>query len=489
MRPPTRYAATLRSRQSRGSWAADSLPSAGSHRWVHNRPDERCRNHFSYDATSTTLLQQRTASGATTDLVRDPDGELLAATTASGDSLRMFQNIHGDRSGVRDATSGSTLYTAVYDAFGDADTTGSLPVSLGFQSMFTDPVTGLVDMGARNYDTSTGAFTTADDVVGDLTRPITLNRYTYANAAPLDYFDPDGHWSLPTWDDITDAVGDAIDWVGKQVSDAADAISNGYQAATKAVSETASWVRSRAEATLDSAKSATRSAANVVQHQPAQILTDVEQTALDLVHNPKKALNLVISVAAGAATFVGCEAATAGAGSVACATAAFTVGGAVGGMLDCPDGQAILSCAGTGAAAGLASGLAFTAAGRLGSIAASGISAAAGGATGQYLTTGRIDGSQTAAAGILGAALGAPRVNAAMGRAASGLRTAASRVGTALYNRHQQLLARGADRSSVSPSNSPTGNAYSVAFETQAGCVRFGPKPERAFQPCERGAR
>nr|KEO86728.1 hypothetical protein DA06_24785 [Georgenia sp. SUBG003]KEP23591.1 hypothetical protein DA06_06865 [Georgenia sp. SUBG003] len=59
--------------------------------------------------------------------------------------------------------------------------------------MYTDPASGLVDMGFRQYDLTTGRFTARDNVVGNLSDPITLNRYTYANADPLNVFDPDGH--------------------------------------------------------------------------------------------------------------------------------------------------------------------------------------------------------------------------------------------------------------------------------------------------------
>lgn len=48
-----------------------------------------------------------------------------------------------------------------------------------------------LDLGARHYDAATGRFTQADTVIGDLTSPVTLNRYTYGNADPLNHFDPD----------------------------------------------------------------------------------------------------------------------------------------------------------------------------------------------------------------------------------------------------------------------------------------------------------
>ena len=63
------------------------------------------------------------------------------------------------------------MWTAVYDPFGSATTTGTAPVSLGFQSMYTDPLTGLTDMGARSYNPASGTFTTVDTITGALSSP------------------------------------------------------------------------------------------------------------------------------------------------------------------------------------------------------------------------------------------------------------------------------------------------------------------------------
>src|SRR3712207_8225647 len=44
----------------------------------------------------------------------------------------------------------------------------------------------------RSYMPETAGFTSRDTVFGMLKTPISLNRYTYANGDPLEYFDPDG---------------------------------------------------------------------------------------------------------------------------------------------------------------------------------------------------------------------------------------------------------------------------------------------------------
>jgi len=95
------------------------------------------------------------------------------------------------------AQTGSTTWSSAYDPFGEATTTGTAPVALGFQSMYTDPTTGLVDMRARQYNPGTGTFTTADTLSGDPTSVATLNRYLYGNGDPVNHIDPDGRADRP----------------------------------------------------------------------------------------------------------------------------------------------------------------------------------------------------------------------------------------------------------------------------------------------------
>ncbi len=53
---------------------------------------------------------------------------------------------------------------------------------------------GLVDLRARAYDPSLGAFTSRDGFPGVLGSPLTGNRHAYALGNPLRYGDPSGHF-------------------------------------------------------------------------------------------------------------------------------------------------------------------------------------------------------------------------------------------------------------------------------------------------------
>jgi RHS repeat-associated protein len=64
--------------------------------------------------------------------------------------------------------------------------------AFGFQSDLTDASTGQVDMGVRAYEPTLGRFSSPDLLFGELTDPISLNRYLYGGASPITYADPTG---------------------------------------------------------------------------------------------------------------------------------------------------------------------------------------------------------------------------------------------------------------------------------------------------------
>jgi RHS repeat-associated protein len=250
-------------------------------------------SQLSYDGSSTQLSQYRSGS-AKTDLVREPTGGLLAETTQAGGSSRVWQTLHGDLGMLANAATGAVQHTAVYGPFGNATTTGSAPVPLGFQSMLTDSVTGLVDMGARGYDAVTGRFTQVDTVVGDLTSPVTLNRYTYGNADPLNHFDPDGHWSIPGWDAVKSFVSTAVNWVSDRVDEAASWVTRTAEQVGNSVVDAVSTVFPANRATAGGGS------AQVAQRNEAPWLTDVLRAGFQLAHRPNAVVATVVAAAIGA---------------------------------------------------------------------------------------------------------------------------------------------------------------------------------------------
>lgn len=89
------------------------------------------------------------------------------------------------------------LNTYSYDPFGNV-TSGAPEFDsfYGYNAEETNPVTGMQYLRARYYDTETGRFQAADTYLGDVSEPLTLNRYSYTTNNPIMYIDPSGHFLL-----------------------------------------------------------------------------------------------------------------------------------------------------------------------------------------------------------------------------------------------------------------------------------------------------
>ena len=332
---------------------------------------------YSYAGTDTQPSVVRTGAQLA-QLARDPHGLLLAVAPVGSTALRAYRTIHGDLARLDNDSTSTTTWSAIYDPFGNSSTVGTAPpVSVGFQSMLSDPVTGLVDMGFRSYDPTSGGFTAPDSVIGDLRNPTSLNRYLYANANPVNMYDPDGHW--PGW------LDSAVDWAGDQLASVGDAVEEGVDAA-------AEWTSNRlAEA-----------------DEWAQQTRDSVTTWID--EHQDQIRSTVAGIAAGALVIAGCAAlgvATAGIGAIACATAAGALAGGVTGGMNC-QGPSTYDCVANGALVGGVAGLAggFAAAAGGGFFTVGALSAFAGDATDQLSSTGTIDPTRLGAATLTGGALG-----------------------------------------------------------------------------------
>lgn len=223
---------------------------------------------YSYDRTSndaTTITQGSVA----TQIVRDATSTPRSSKTGTAVSA-LIQNVHGDTSIFKSST-GTISGTALYDAFGQATTTGTAAAPLGFQSMLTDSVSGLVDMSARDYDPAAGSFTSEDTVVGDLTSPVSLNRYTYGSASPLDHFDADGHLSLPI--PLPKVVTSALSGVGKATSWVVSGVARVGQAALGQVASLGRSALSTAQDYVGRGAQAVSTAARAVQSTTASALS------------------------------------------------------------------------------------------------------------------------------------------------------------------------------------------------------------------------
>lgn len=160
---------------------------------------------FSYAGTDLDPVNDATATYA-----RLPGGQAVAARVGTN-AYRVGTDAHGDLTQLWRPAGGATLAgSRAYDPLGRVTGTvspsGGMPAA-GFQGDYTDPASARVWMGARWYAPSAGTFSARDTWAGVASKPISLNRYTYAFANPRSFFDPDGHTPESVVDDAIGAIG------------------------------------------------------------------------------------------------------------------------------------------------------------------------------------------------------------------------------------------------------------------------------------------
>ncbi|MDT0530454.1 polymorphic toxin-type HINT domain-containing protein [Micromonospora sp. DSM 115977] len=205
---------------------------------------------YQYDAAGNTTKRTRTGEDQT--LVWDAEGNLESVTDAAGKKTSFTYDVDGSRM-LRKEPNATTLYlpgmeirlnhqTRVTDAtryyglpgggtlvrktdgiryvasdhhgtgqatvdgagaithrrttpFGESRGTapapGQWPTEKGFVNGNIDSTTGLVNIGAREYDAIAGRFISVDPII-DVNDPQQMNGYAYANNNPISYSDPDG---------------------------------------------------------------------------------------------------------------------------------------------------------------------------------------------------------------------------------------------------------------------------------------------------------
>jgi RHS repeat-associated protein len=93
--------------------------------------------------------------------------------------------------------SGEVTDTYIYDAYGNLiGSAGTTENSYRFAGEQWDETLGQYYLRQRYYDPTTGRFTRRDTYEGRLGEPITLHKYIYANANPVNGIDPSGLFTL-----------------------------------------------------------------------------------------------------------------------------------------------------------------------------------------------------------------------------------------------------------------------------------------------------
>jgi RHS repeat-associated protein len=120
-----------------------------------------------------------------------PDGSAVAVSSGGVASV-VVADRHGDVTAAV-SSGGGIVGSWAFDPFGVVTEQSGTSLGVGFQAHMVDPVSGLVNMGARWYQPYTASFTARDSYAGAVATPATMHRYSYAIGNPLRYWDPDGH--------------------------------------------------------------------------------------------------------------------------------------------------------------------------------------------------------------------------------------------------------------------------------------------------------
>ena len=131
----------------------------------------------------------RAPSGELSEYCYDEDG-LLFAMERGGVRYSIATDQVGTPRVVTDAT-GAVVKAIDYDSFGVplSDTAPAFDLPFGFAGGLSDPVTGLVRFGLRDYEPETGRWTARDPLLFDGGQ---ANLYVYAGGDPVGQRDPTG---------------------------------------------------------------------------------------------------------------------------------------------------------------------------------------------------------------------------------------------------------------------------------------------------------
>ncbi|MEV6486981.1 RHS repeat-associated core domain-containing protein [Streptomyces sp. NPDC051576] len=152
-----------------------------------DRVQTRGTTTFTYDGGSNNL-----AGDGTTSYNRTPDGALLSMSTGTTKQWALTDQHTALVAGL--AADGKQITgSTAYDPFGTETATNGTTPAVGYQSGWTDPTSGDVNMAASWYQPGTGSFGSRDTWQLSPSPSTQSNRYAYANGGPLNGTDPTGH--------------------------------------------------------------------------------------------------------------------------------------------------------------------------------------------------------------------------------------------------------------------------------------------------------
>lgn len=142
------------------------------------------------DLTDLPTYDTNAAGETMTSYVQGAGG--LVEQRSGGATSFPLRDAHGDVTTISNEA-GEVLSRQSYDPWGTQLSGSSLEMGhLGAQQRRTDPLSGLLQMGARSYSPALGRFMSEDPVFGHVGVGTSFNRYAYVWDNPLNYYDLNG---------------------------------------------------------------------------------------------------------------------------------------------------------------------------------------------------------------------------------------------------------------------------------------------------------
>jgi RHS repeat-associated protein len=264
---------------------------------------------LSYTGTDNTLAADGAAS-----YTRDPGGGLVGVATSTRKALA-WTDQHTDVVADFGSTATALAGSEAYDPLGNVTAASTnLLGNLGYQSGWTDPSTGRVNMASRWYNPATGQFDSRD-TAGPAPAPNSAdaNPFAYVGDNPLGDIDPSGHCGMFSISchlkAAAKAVVHAATAVVHAVVTAAKAVVHAVVAVAKAawnvVTTVARAVVHATTSLYDKAKSAAKAVVkatvhtvSTVSHAVADAAAKAKQKAIETANTLKVAATNIAHTAA-----------------------------------------------------------------------------------------------------------------------------------------------------------------------------------------------
>jgi RHS repeat-associated protein len=336
-----------------------------------------------YQGLSPAVAMETSSGGTNTVYELSPTSQPRGLTQETGTPTTQY--LTDDGFGNVAAVTGTTQAVACavrYDPFGGAvGGTGSNPCNnsggssigdLFYRGARHDTTTGTYQFGSRTYDPGKASFLTPDSYRAGPSNanlsvgvdPLTRDTYAYVNGDPINLSDPTGHYQYGGCNNT--GCHYAFNGVAATNPNAGPCGSAACPSPPPGSLRQSGrgWVSPYVVNPGSFAAVQAQESAMAQQAQQYQAWLGWEQ-AHSCSANPLNWGNCVngfvdsnwkaiTGVIVGVVVFAGCEAATAGAGTVACVALGGLAGGAVEGGLDCGKGQDLAGCVAKGAVVGAA---------------------------------------------------------------------------------------------------------------------------------------